>query len=155
MRSFPTPLSALVVLAALLLFADPGQAFLGLGSRFATAPLRNGAATIPLAALADGKARHYQARVEGGTVRFFLVRDRAGGVRAAFDACDVCWRAGKGYRQEGDAMLCVNCGQAFPIARIGVEQGGCNPAPLAFFADGSAVTLKAADLAAGLRYFRG
>jgi uncharacterized membrane protein len=153
MRSFPT--LALAVLAFLLLSAGASQAFLGFGGKPEAVQIQNGAAAIPLSALAGGKARHYSADVNGKSVRFFLVQDRAGGVRAAFDACDVCWREGKGYTQDGEYMVCANCGQAFPIDRIGAVRGGCNPAPLVFSTDGKAVTLQAADLAAGLRYFAG
>lgn len=155
MRFLQTPLVALAVLAVLLLSAGASQAFLGFGGAHQTVKLQNGTASAPLSALADGKARHYQAEVNGKTVRFFLVKDQSGGVRAAFDACDVCWREGKGYSQDGSYMVCNNCGQAFPIARIGTVQGGCNPSPLVFSVDAKAVTVKAADLAAGLRYFQG
>ncbi|MEW5774951.1 MAG: DUF2318 domain-containing protein [Thermodesulfobacteriota bacterium] len=155
MRSLQTPFIALAVLAVLLLSAGASQAFLGFGGSHQTVKLQNGTASTPLSALADGKARYFQAEVNGGTVRFFLVKDQAGGVRAAFDACDVCWREHKGYTQDGAYMVCNNCGQAFPIARIGAVQGGCNPSPLAFSVDAKAVTIKAPDLAAGLRYFQG
>ncbi len=146
---------ALAVLAAFVLFAGPGHAFLGFGGKHEAVQLKNGAAVLPISALADGKAHFYSAGVNGKTVRFFLVKDPAGGVRAAFDACDVCWREHKGYTQDGASMVCSNCGQAFPIARIGTVQGGCNPAPLVFSADAKSVTLQAADLAAGLGYFAG
>ena len=155
MRSRPALRLALAALAATLLFAGASHAFLGFGGKHEAVQLKNGAAAVPLSALADGKAHYYQAEVNGKTVRFFLVKDQAGGMRAAFDACDVCWRERKGYSQDGAYMVCNNCGQAFPIMRIGAVQGGCNPAPLVFSADNTSVTLKAADLAAGLRYFAG
>lgn len=146
-------LAALATMAVLTLSAGVGQAFFGFGGAHETVKISGGAAVLPIASLADGASRHYQAEVQGKTVRFFLVKDQAGAVRAAFDACDVCWREGKGYTQDGAYMVCNNCGQAFPIARIGSVQGGCNPSPLAFSADSKAVTIKAQDLAAGLRYF--
>jgi uncharacterized membrane protein len=155
MRSKSTPILALAALAALLLFAGTSQAFLGLGGRHETVQIKNGSTAVPISALADGKAHYYQAEVNGKTVRFFLVKDQAGGLRAAFDACDVCWREGKGYTQDRAYMVCNNCGQAFPIMRIGTVQGGCNPAPLVFSADGKNVILKTADLAAGLGFFQG
>lgn len=150
-----TPLLVLAALAFLLLAAASGHAFLGFGSGPQSVQLKNGAATLPVSALADGKAHHYQAEVNGKAVRFFLVKDQAGAVRAAFDACDVCWREHKGYTQDGAYMVCNNCGQAFPIARIGTVQGGCNPSPLAFTVNGANVTITAADLAVGAGYFAG
>lgn len=150
-----TPLLVLAALAFLLLAAASSHAFLGFGSGPQSVQLKNGIAALPVSALADGKARHYQAEVNGKAVRFFLVKDQAGAVRAAFDACDVCWRERKGYTQDGAYMVCNNCGQAFPIARIGTVQGGCNPSPLAFTVKGANVTITAADLAAGAGYFAG
>jgi len=155
MRFQQTPLLASALLAFLLLSASPSLAFLGFGDTHETVRLQNGAAVLPLAALDNGKARFYRADVNGRTVRFFLVKDHAGAVHAAFDACDVCWREGKGYTQDGPVVVCNNCGQTFPVARIGAVQGGCNPAPLVFSADARAATITAQDLAAGLRYFQG
>ena len=155
MRFPSTLLLTLAVLAALVLSANPGQAFLGFGGKHEAVKLANGAAVLPAAPLADGKVHFYSAEVNGGTVRFFLVKDQAGTVRAAFDACDVCWREHKGYSQDASHVVCNNCGQAFPITRVGAVQGGCNPSPLVFAADAKNVTITAADLAAGLRYFQG
>ena len=54
----------------------------------------------PLTTFNDGKARHYQhAAGNGITVKYFILKSSDGVVRAAFDACDVCWPAGKGYYQ--------------------------------------------------------
>jgi uncharacterized membrane protein len=76
-----------------------------------------------------------------------------GVVRAAFDACDVCYRERKGYRQDGDAMVCNNCGKAFPSNRINDVQGGCNPAPIERTIANGQVVLRAAALEQGSFYF--
>ena len=48
----------------------------------------------PVALLEDGKARHFQLETaEGITVRYFVLKSSDGVFRAAFDACDVCWRS--------------------------------------------------------------
>ena len=81
--------------------------------------------------LADGKAKYYAYKVNDDmTIRFFMLKSSDGVIRAAFDACDVCWPAGKGYAQEGDVMICRNCGQRFASTRINEVRGGCNPSPL-------------------------
>jgi uncharacterized membrane protein len=64
-------------------------------------------------------------------VTFFVVKSPDGVIRAAVDACDVCYRSGKGYVQEGGTMVCTNCGMRFATDRINEVKGGCNPAPLA------------------------
>ncbi len=78
----------------------------------------------------DGKARFYRYQGQSGSIDFFIVRSQDGVVRAAFDTCDVCFRERKGYRQEGNDMVCNNCGQHFRTDLINVVKGGCNPAPL-------------------------
>jgi len=91
----------------------------------------NGKIEIPVAGISDGKAHHYQVKSEDGTmVTFFVLKSADGILRAAIDACDVCYRSGLGYYQEGDKMVCKNCGQKFASNKINVIKGGCNPAPL-------------------------
>jgi len=76
-----------------------------------------------------------------------------GVVRAAFDACDVCWRSGKGYTQDGDEMVCKNCGRRFASNRINDVQGGCNPAPLNRSVEGDHLIIQAEDIVRGRAYF--
>jgi uncharacterized membrane protein len=91
----------------------------------------NGKLEIPVADISDGKAHHFQVKSEDGTmVTFFVLKSADGTLRAAIDACDVCYRSGLGYYQEGDNMVCKNCGQKFASNKINVIKGGCNPAPL-------------------------
>jgi uncharacterized membrane protein len=123
-----------------------------------TAPDRSlvaeeGAFRIPLQTLSDGKARHYTVAAGGKEITFFVVRSPDGVVRAAFDACDVCFRSGKGYVQEGEHMVCVECGQRFHVSRINVLEGGCNPAPLNRSVEGDMLILMEQDVAKGAVYF--
>jgi len=112
-----------------------------------------GVVRFSAAEFADGVAHDYAFMVDGRAVEFFVIQDTDGVIRAAYNACDVCYRAKLGYRQDGRVMVCNNCGNRFPIEQINVVRGGCNPAPLERQLDGDAVVIKAADLAAGLYYF--
>lgn len=86
---------------------------------------------IPVADINDGNAHYFRVEAEDGVmVTFFVLKSSDGIVRAAIDACDVCYRSGKGYIQEGDFMVCANCGMKFASNRINEVKGGCNPAPL-------------------------
>ena len=78
----------------------------------------------------DNKARHYAYKGQDVTIKYFILKSSDGIIRAAFDACDVCWPAGKGYYQDGDSMVCRNCGRRFASVLVNEVQGGCNPAPL-------------------------
>jgi uncharacterized membrane protein len=65
----------------------------------------------------------------------------------------VCFPEKKGYSQDGEFMVCNNCGQRFHVSPRGRGQGRLNPGPLARSVDGKDLVIKAADLAAGLHYF--
>jgi len=92
---------------------------------------RDGVVSIPLEDISDGKAHFFKVRAADGVlVTFFTLKSKDGVVRAAIDACDVCYKAGKGYVQSGDYMICENCGQRFASDKINEIKGGCNPAPL-------------------------
>lgn len=104
---------------------------------------------------ADGKARFYNYRHAGTDIGYFILKSSDGKIRAAFDACDVCWESGKGYTQQGDYMICNNCGRKFISTMINVVTGGCNPSPLAIKVKGGEIVLKTSDIATGQKYFRG
>jgi len=109
---------------------------------------------IPISSINDGKAHFYEfPSVTGKTIRFFVLKSSDGVFRAAFDACDVCFREKKGYRQEGDIMVCNNCGMKFPSTKINVEKGGCNPSPLERAVVGDSLVIRKSDIEAGVRYF--
>lgn len=108
---------------------------------------------IPLKALDAGKALFLQQEIDGRQLHYFALKSSDGAYRAAFDACDVCFRANRGYRQESDMMVCNNCGQTFPSARIGEVKGGCNPHPLARKVEGQYLVIRKSDILAGKDYF--
>lgn len=112
----------------------------------------------PTKIFADGKAKYFQYRAYSKTgkditIRYFILKSSEGVIRAAFDACDVCWAEGKGYYQKGDFMVCRNCGRRFASIKVNEVQGGCNPAPLRREIKGEKVVIKVKDLLEGARYF--
>ena len=110
--------------------------------------------SLPVKAFSDGQAKYFKYPVGNGiTVRFFVLRSSDGVIRAAYDACDVCWREGKGYYQEGDFMVCRNCGQKFASIKVNEIKGGCNPAPLNRTVVGDKLVIKVADIVQGSQYF--
>lgn len=109
--------------------------------------------SFPVAMFDDGRARHFEYKNGNKTVRYFVMKSSDGVIRAAFDACDVCWPAGKGYYQEGDHMVCRNCGRRFASVLINEVKGGCNPAPLDRSVHGDKLILKVNHILEGYRYF--
>jgi uncharacterized membrane protein len=149
-----TPLLAAVWL---LFFLSSAQAsFFGLfGDSPETVIARDGVVTVDTSAIQVSESRHYRYQEGKISIRFFIVRDKNGTVRTALDACEVCWKAGKGYTKEGEAMLCQNCKRKFPLDRIGIVVGGCNPHPFAFDLDNTVMTIRAEELLLGAKYFPG
>ncbi len=135
----------IMTLAAGLLFFTAGGA--GAGSPAADI-------TYPLKTFQDGKARFYEYKTPDGiTVKYFILKSSDGVVRAAFDACDVCWREGKGYQQKGDFMVCRNCGRRFASVKVNVITGGCNPGALNRQVVGDQLVIKLKDILEGRKYF--
>ena len=86
--------------------------------------------TIPIVAFEDNKIRYFNTELDGKKIYFMVVRDEKGTYRAAANACEVCFGAHKGFRQEGDFIVCNNCGNRFALDTLGVTKGGCNPGPI-------------------------
>lgn len=97
----------------------------------------------------DDKVQYF----EYDGIRFFILKSNDGTIRAAFDACDVCFRSRRGYNQVGDYMQCNNCGQTFPEDKINVVLGGCNPSPLKREIVGQNLVINVADIQEGKRFF--
>lgn len=153
-----------VMVLALAVTVVAGYFFLGRGPEVTTAtaapasaPSQSGAAadvSYALADFSDGKVKFYEhLTAEGIKIRYFLVKAPDGTVRSAFDACDSCWPAGKGYKQDGNEVICNNCRMRFPMEKVGVVKGGCNPSPLAAKTDSARITIKVSDIEAGKTYF--
>jgi uncharacterized membrane protein len=141
--------AGVVAVAAFALFRAPSNT-VGAGS----AKAGNTEISFDLATFNDGRAKYYSYDTSGGKkVKFFVLKSSDGVVRAAFDACDVCYQSKKGYRQEGNFMVCNNCGQRFISTKINEIRGGCNPAPLERKVAGDKLVIAVADILTGSWYF--
>jgi FTR1 family protein len=84
-------------------------------------------ARIPLAELQDASVHFYTAEVNNAVIRFLVIHQTNGDYATALDACQICGTAG--YRQEGQNVVCRNCGATIYLPSVG-ESGGCNPIPV-------------------------
>src|SRR5262245_14178063 len=112
--------------------------------------LEEGAALLPTAALADGKAHFFRADLDGHAVRFFALKRPGGDFVACFDACSIC--GDRGYYQESSGMTCRNCTAPINAATLG-RSGGCNPIPLPSTVEGANLVIRQTDLATGEKRF--
>jgi hypothetical protein len=113
----------------------------------------NGVVNLPLSTFEDQQAHHYTFMHQDQPIEFFVLKSDDGVVRAAFNACDVCFLSKKGYTQQGDEVICNNCGRRFPADQINEVEGGCNPAPLKRTIQGDSLLIQAQDIVDGWRYF--
>jgi hypothetical protein len=78
------------------------------------------------------KAKFYPYEVDGIKMEVLAIKAKDGSIRVAFNTCQVCYSSGKGYYiQQGDELVCQNCGNRFKADQVGIVKGGCNPVPIA------------------------
>jgi high-affinity iron transporter len=105
---------------------------------------QNGQVTIPLSELTDASLHFFTSDVNNTVIRFLVIHQTNGDYAVALDACQICGTAG--YRQDGQNVVCRNCGATIYIPSIG-EKGGCNPIPVKARVEGGAVTVDLSALA--------
>jgi uncharacterized membrane protein len=158
MRRFKPSHGLLVVLlfVGVVVTADLAlEGRLGRGGYERVAPGRDGAVRISLSSLTPAKVRFYRfLNAANQEVRFFVGRDAGGQLQAAFDASEVCAKSKRGFRHEGEWMVCNKCDKTFRLSEINAGGGGCRPIPLPFHVAGDELVLAEADILQGWRLFR-
>lgn len=115
---------AVTVFAVVALFLS---AFAGFGGGRI---LPNGDMQIPKKEV-TATAKFYQYRMDGVLMEVLALRAPDGTVRTAFNTCQVCYASGRGYYiQQGDVLVCQNCGNRFKASQVELIKGGCNPVPI-------------------------
>lgn len=77
------------------------------------------------------KAKFYPYESKGIKMEVLAVKASDGTIRTAFNTCQQCYSSGKGYYvQEGEELVCQNCGNRFTLSMVGKSKGGCNPVPI-------------------------
>ena len=76
-------------------------------------------------------ATFYPITVDGVKMEALAVKAPDGTIRTALNTCQVCFDSGRGYyKQEGDVLVCQNCGNRFRTSDVEKVKGGCNPVPV-------------------------
>jgi len=76
-------------------------------------------------------ARFYPYQAGNTYLEVLVVKANDGTIRTAFNTCQICYDSGRGYYlQEGDELVCQNCGNRFNVDDVEVVRGGCNPVPI-------------------------
>jgi len=118
-------------------------------------PGTDGQVRISLADLKPQDVRFFRFLNAGNQeVRFFVGRDGAGHIQVAFDANEQCAKAKRGFRHEGEWMVCNKCDKAFRLMDTNSRGEGCTPIPVRFREAGQELVLAEADVLQGWRLFR-
>lgn len=76
-------------------------------------------------------AKFYPYKSGNTNMEVLAVKASDGTIRTSFNTCQVCYKSGKGYyKQEGNELVCQNCGNRFNIDQIEKMKNGCNPVPI-------------------------
>jgi uncharacterized membrane protein len=117
-----------VVLAATLVIVLRGGADGALTG--GAALIKDADLVIPVGEIST-TARFYPVEMAGTLLEVIAVEAPDGTIRTAFNTCQVCYDSGNGYyKQEGDVLVCQNCGNRFRMDQVEVQSGGCNPVPI-------------------------
>lgn len=118
--------------------------------------IQKGALVIPKAGITS-QASFFPVTVDGVKMEVMAVRASDGSIRTALNTCQVCFNSGRGwYVQQGDVVVCQNCGNRFKVDQIELEKNGCNPIPITKdikTEDAKAITIKADVLVQAKQFF--
>ncbi len=125
-------ISALAIIAVAFSFKNFGKPS-GSGSdagKLSAAEVTDSDIVIPVKDITE-TAKFFPAKINGTELEVLAVKAPDGTIRTAFNTCQVCYSSGKGYyKQEGDELVCQNCGNHFSMDQVEVVKGGCNPVPI-------------------------
>ena len=78
-----------------------------------------------------GVASFYQYKAGNVLMEVLAVRAPDATIRTALNTCQICYSSGRGfYTQQGDVLVCNNCGNRFKVSQVERIKGGCNPVPI-------------------------
>jgi uncharacterized protein YcfL len=101
--------------------------------------------------------KFYPYEANGIKMEVLALKAKDGTIRTALNTCQVCYASGKGYYvQEGDELVCQNCGNRFASNMVGKAKGGCNPVPISDTSktdDGNKITIDKNFLDKNKAYF--
>jgi uncharacterized membrane protein len=117
-------------------------------------PDRGGQVRIDVGDLKPQEVRFFQFLNAGNQeVHFFVGRDKEGQLQVAFDASETCAKFKRGFRHEGEWMVCNKCDKAFRLTGVSSGGQGCEPIPVQHQLAGSELVLAETDILRGWRLF--
>ena len=85
---------------------------------------------IPISKLKND-VKFYSLNYNGANVEILAAIDKNGNPKVTLNTCQNCMGSPKAFFvQEGDSVVCQNCGIGHQIETIGTAKRGCNPIPI-------------------------
>lgn len=85
---------------------------------------------IPISELGKD-VKFFSLDYNGANVEILTAIDKNGNPKVTLNTCQNCMGSPKAYFvQEGDSVVCQNCGIGHQIETIGTAKRGCNPIPI-------------------------
>lgn len=85
---------------------------------------------IPISELKND-VKFYSLNYNGANVEILAAIDKNGNPKVTLNTCQNCMGSPKAFFvQEGDSVVCQNCGIGHQIETIGTAKRGCNPIPI-------------------------
>ncbi len=120
----------LIAVTATLIVSALAGCGSGVKGTEAAVPVVDSDLIIPISEVSE-TANFYPVEIAGTELEVIAVKAPDGTIRTAFNTCQVCYDSGSGYyEQDGDALVCQNCGNSFGMEQVEVQSGGCNPVPI-------------------------
>lgn len=127
------------------------------GSAFAGATITETGDLVITKAEITATATFYQYRLDNLLMEVLALRAPDGSVRTAFNTCQVCYNSGRGYYvQQGEYLVCQNCGNRFRSSQVELARGGCNPLGITKdmkIETSTTITIPKADFVQARQYF--
>ena len=130
-KSFPVTAVAIVAIVIITSVIQSNSGISNAGSIGSKQAVKEGESlTIPVGEISE-TAKFYPVEVGGTAMEVIAVTAYDGTIRTAFNTCQVCNGSPYAYfEQKGTVLQCQNCGNNFPMNRVGIDAGGCNPVPI-------------------------
>ena len=109
---------------------------------------------LPLKEVDDGNVHFYTYKHEGKNVNFLVRTDAKGRLHTHFDACYSCYKYKRGFRVEGNYILCIACSLKYSLDEDFWDFiGPCAPINLRSKVKGDYLVIEVSRLEKGKRLF--
>jgi uncharacterized membrane protein len=113
----------------------------------------DGRIVIPADKVNDGKVHFFTYKKAGKRINFFIRTTGTGNLSAYFDACYTCYKNRKGYRVEGNDLICNECNLKFALSEEVWENKDCRPIKIRSSVEGKNLILDVSSVEKGARLF--